>query len=79
MLKIGMNKKIDAVYIEFESGPAGYAEELDEDRIVDYSANPGKAIGVSLHNVSQGVNLDGLPRPDMVSEILGALEIGTYK
>ena len=35
-----MNYK-DSLLIEFESGTAAYAEELDDDRIVDYSLNPG--------------------------------------
>ena len=79
MIKIGMDKEIDAVYIEFESGKAGYAEELDDNRIVDFSANPGKPIGVSLHSVSKGVKLDGLPNPEQVSKILNGLDIATYK
>ena len=78
MLKIGMDKEIDAVYIEFENGKAGYAKELDDNRIVDYSANPGEPIGVSLHNISKGVKLDGLPNAAKVSKILNALDITTY-
>ena len=77
MLKIGMDESIDAVYIELVSGEAGYAEELDENRIVDYSANPGKPIGMSLHNVSQGVLLSGLPEQDKVEQILQGLGVKT--
>ena len=75
MITIGMDKNIDAVFIEFCSGVAGYAEELDDDRIVDYSANPGTPIGVSLHNVSKGVIVEGLPQPEMVSKILTGLGV----
>ena len=77
MLKVGMDQKLDSVFIEFESSTAGYAVELDENRIVDYSLNPGSPIGVCLHNVSKGVNLTGLPRPGQVDRILKALEIPT--
>ena len=77
MLTIYMDPKVDAVSIEFEEGTAGYAVELDEDRIVDYSLNPGHPIGVSLHNVSDGVLLEGLPQPDKVRKILTALDVKT--
>ena len=77
MLKIGMDETIDAAYIEFVSDKAGYAKELDDDRIVDYSANPGEPIGVSLHNVSEGVKLDGLPQQDKIRKILSGLGIST--
>ena len=77
MLKIGMDEELDVVFIEFESGIAGYAKELDDDRIVDYSSNPGKPIGVSLHNVSKGVRLEGLPQPEKVQSILEGLGVPT--
>jgi uncharacterized protein YuzE len=75
MLTIGRDNQADAVFIEFESGTAGYAEQLDDDRIVDYSANPGRPIGVSLHNVSQGVLLEGLPESDLVEQLLRGLGV----
>ncbi len=73
MLKILKSK--NSVLIEFESGTAGYAEELDADRIIDYSLNPGKPIGVCLHNVDQGVKIEGLPRPEEVRKILAGLGV----
>ena len=69
-----MNYK-DSLLIEFESGTAAYAEELDDDRIVDYSLNPGHPIGVSLHRISNGVNLDGLPQPELIKGVLTGLGI----
>ena len=77
MLTIGMDEKLDSIFIEFESGTAGYSKELDYNRIVDYSLNPGQPIGVCLHQVSDGVLLDGLPEPDKVQAILKALNIPT--
>ena len=75
MLTIYMSMEVDALGIEFEPGTAGYAEELDENRIVDYSLNPGRPIGVSLHNISDGVVLEGLPQPDTIRKILTSLDI----
>ena len=75
MLKVGMDQKLDSIFIEFESGTAGYAEELDDNRIVDYSLNPGEPIGVCLHNISKGVTLKGLPQPELVRDILTAFKV----
>ena len=75
MLTIGFDKDLDSVFIEFESGKAGYAEELDDDRIVDYSLNAEQPIGLCLHNVSDGVKLEGLPHPDRVRSILNGLGV----
>ena len=77
MLAIYMDSKVDAVSIEFEEGTADHAVELDDDRIVDYSLDPGHPIGVSLHNVSDGVVIEGLPEPDKVRKILAALDVET--
>ena len=75
MLSIFMDGSVDAVAIEFETGVAGYAKKLDDDRSVDFSRNPGKPIGLSLHNVSKGVRLKGLPQPERVGKILEGLGI----
>ena len=77
MLTVMMDQSLDSVLIEFESGVAGYAEELDDDRIIDFSANPGEPIGVSLHNVSAGVLLDGLPNRELVQSILEGIGVET--
>ena len=77
MLTIYMDSKVDAVSIEFEEGTAGHSIELDDDRIVDYSLDPGHPIGVSLHNVSDGVLIKGLPQPNKVRKILHALDVET--
>ena len=75
MLTVGLDRDLDSIFIEFEPGTAGYSEELDDDRIVDYSLNPGRPIGVSLHNISDGVKLAGLPRTDEVRSILACFNI----
>ncbi len=77
VLTVLMDADLDSILIELEAGTAGYAKELDDDRIIDYSLNPGTPIGVSLHNVSQGVNLDGLPEPERIGAILNGLGVET--
>ena len=72
-LTVLLDAETDAIAIEFEPGVAGYAKKLDDWRFVDYSRNPGRPIGVSLHRVSQGVKVDGLPEPDRIRSILGGL------
>ena len=77
MFLIAMDKDLDSLLIEFEGGTAGYAVELDENRVVDYSLNPGHPIGICLHHVSEGVVIDGLPQSEKVAKILASLDIPT--
>ena len=74
-LTVLLDAETDAITIEFEPGVAGYAKNLDDWRFVDYSRNPGRAIGVSIHRVSQGVNVNGLPEPERIRSILGVLGV----
>ncbi len=78
MLTVYMDERVDAVAIEFEPGVAGYTERLDDSRIVDFSNNPGRPIGVSLHKVSRGVKLEGLPQPERVKRILQGLGVSVH-
>ena len=77
MFLIAMDQDLDSLLIEFESGTAGYAVELDENRVVDYSLNPGNPIGICLHRVSEGVVVEGLPYSEKVARILASLDILT--
>ena len=77
MFLIAMDQEMDSLLIEFKSGTAAYAVELDEDRVVDYSLNPGHPIGVCLHHVSEGVVVEGLPHQEKVTRILASLDIPT--
>lgn len=76
-MTIYMDPAVDAVGIEFESVEVGHSKRLDDYRIVDYSANPGEPVGVSLHNVSEGVVTKGLPKEDLVRGILHVLGVQT--
>ena len=77
MLIIAVDQVLDSLLIEFEVGTAAYAVELDDDRVVDYSLNPGHPIGICLHRVSEGVLVEGLPHPEKVKRILDSLDIPT--
>jgi uncharacterized protein YuzE len=63
----------DAMYVSFRSvEPGGVRDslELDESRHVDYDYDD-EQVGVEFLNVSDGVNLDGVPR---AAEIRTTLE-----
>ena len=77
MFLIAMDQDLDSLLIEFEGGTAAYAVELDENRVVDYSLNPGHPIGIYLQHVSDGVVVEGLPHPEKVAKILDSLDIPT--
>ena len=72
------DEEIDALYVIFSNEKAGFAREIDDNRIVDYSANPGKPIAVSLHNISDGVKIEGLPKPDVLCKVLDGLDINIH-
>lgn len=78
MLHIESDIKADAVYIQFTDEPIGYTKELDDNRLIDYSMNPEKPVGVDLLAVSEGVKLNGLPEVETVEKILEALGIKVY-
>ena len=78
MLHIESDPIVDAVYIQLISEPIGYTEELDDNRLVDYSINPEKPVGVDLLAVSGGVKLNGLPEVETVKKILNGLGVTVY-
>lgn len=61
MLQIETNTKADAMYIKLLDEPIGYSQELDANRVIDYTLNPGKPVGIDLLAVSRGVKITGLP------------------
>jgi len=78
MLRVESDPKADAVYIQLSDEPIGYTQELDDNRLIDCTLNPGKPVGVDLLAVSEGVKLDGLPEVKMIEGILIGLGIRTY-
>ena len=78
MLQIESDIKADAIYIQLLDEPIGYTKELDDNRLIDYSMNPGKPVGIDLLAVSEGVKLDGLPEVKTVEKILKGLGVKVH-
>jgi len=79
MLNIETDSKADAIYIKISDEPIGYSVELDVNRVVDYTLNPGKPVGIDLLCVSQGVKLSGLPEVNGIERLLKGLGIKVIK
>lgn len=75
MLNVEADAMADAVYIKVSDDPVGYSKELDVNRVIDYTINPGTLVGIDLLCVSQGVKLTGLPAVDGLKEVLEGLGI----
>ena len=78
MLRIETDPKADAIYIQLLDEPIGYSEELDDNRLIDLTLNPGKPVGVALLAVNEGVKLNGLPEVETIKRILVGLGIKVY-
>jgi len=78
MLHIESDPVADAIYFQLSSEPIGYTKELDDNRLIDYTMNPGEPVGIDLLAVSEGVKLDGLPEVGTVKKVLEALGVRTY-
>lgn len=78
MLHIESDPIADAVYIQLIDEPIGYTKELDDDRLIDYTLNPGKPVGVDLLAVSEGVKLNDLPEVETIGKILEGLGVSVY-
>lgn len=63
------DREADAAYIYFRDAAWDHMEILDDYRTIDDAAD-GQPVGVELLYVSKGVNLDELPRPDLVAALL---------
>lgn len=78
MLQVESDIKADAIYIQLMDEPIGYTKELDDNRLIDYSMNPGKPVGIDLLVVSEGVKLNGLPEVETVEKILKGLGVKVH-
>ena len=63
------DKEADAIYIRLDEGEYSHGEDLDTERRVDFDAK-GRAIGVELLCVSDGVNLESLPERALIERLL---------
>lgn len=77
-MKFNYDRDADAIYIYLSSEKYSYGEDIDEDRRIDYSSS-NRPIGIELLSVSNGVNLDSLPKVNEIKEFLIHEGITTYK
>ncbi|MGI8856098.1 MAG: DUF2283 domain-containing protein [Thermomicrobiales bacterium] len=70
MARMTYNREADAAYIFLrEDMQVARTRNLDGSRLIDY-ADDGEPIGVELLDVSEGVNLDGLPGSEAIARSL---------
>ena len=69
--------KADAIYIYLINKPYAYGKDLDNERRIDY-ASDNTPIGVELLCVSNGVNIEDLPRKDEIVDVLESNGIEVY-
>jgi uncharacterized protein YuzE len=77
-LRVEYDPDVDALAIDFPGFGAGASSRmvrLDRNRVLDYDAD-GRLVSIELLNVSQGVKLDDLPEPEVVTRALALLAVG---
>lgn len=78
MPRMTYNKDADAAYIYLRGDmEVARTRNLDGSRLVDY-AEDGEPIGIELLDVSEGVNLDGLPQRDVIERLLAERHIPVF-
>lgn len=76
-IQIRFDPEADAITVSFrpiEPGEVASTRQIDERRLVDYDS-AGEPIGVELLYVSEGINLDGLPRAEEIRKALTAFPV----
>jgi len=66
------DREADAAYVDFSSRTSARQVQLDDSRIIDYSAD-GALVGVEFLSPSLGVELAGIPRGHEVAQALHRL------
>ena len=71
---IRYDQEVDALYVSFRTtqpGDAVRTHQLDQRRRVDYDARD-EPIGLEILDVTDGIDLDGVPRANEIREALRA-------
>lgn len=71
------DSEIDAAYVYFRKAAWDHMDIVDDCRNIDYGPD-GEPNGVELLSVSDGVNLDGLPRRDVIERLLAERHIPAF-
>ncbi len=66
------DKEADAIYVLLADGEVARSAQLDDFRIIDYSAD-GKVVGVEFLGVGGGVDLADVPYGPTVEKLIGEL------
>jgi uncharacterized protein YuzE len=62
----------DAIYVYLNDQPVAYTKELDDYRLIDYSAD-GAVVGIEFLGVSGGIDLSDIPFEKTVEQLIGDL------
>jgi uncharacterized protein YuzE len=73
-MRVTYDREADAIYVWLRDVPYAYGRNLDESRRVDYAADH-HPIGIEFLDVSQGVDLRGLPDAKTIASELRQLQI----
>jgi uncharacterized protein YuzE len=68
-MRVEYDRTADAVYVWLREVPYAYGRDLDEARRIDFGADH-EPLGVELLDVSQGVDLRGLPAAEQIADAL---------
>lgn len=64
-MKVRHDPDADAVYVVLRDEPTAFTYSVDEDRIIDYTADR-EPRGLEVLNVGLGIKLSGLPLPTLL-------------
>jgi uncharacterized protein YuzE len=68
-MKLQYDAEADAIYIRLNEALYAYGDDLDAERRIDY-ADDRRPVGIELLCVSTGVDLQGLPEKQVISDLL---------
>jgi len=68
-MKVELDRKADAAYVELSQAQVDRQLELDGSRILDLAAD-GSIVGVEFLSPSRGVDLNGIPRAAEIGRAL---------
>lgn len=68
-LRLTFDQEADAVYVYFSGEDVDHTDELTEQVNVDYDVK-GEPVGVEFLDVSEGIDLDHVPRRRDIAKLL---------